>query len=39
MKVLRIAITRMLIRAAMFTCVMGVCHDYLSIALKWERNW
>ena len=38
MTTIRIAITRMLIRIAMKTCVMGFCYDHLVEAIKWERD-
>ncbi len=36
---IRMWLTRRLIRLAMWTCVMGFCHDYLQEALKQEREW
>lgn len=35
---LRMLQTRLLIRAAMKTCVMGFCHDHLVEALGHERE-
>lgn len=35
----RMAFTRLLIRLAMWTCVMGFTHDHLEMALKNERDW
>lgn len=32
-------LTRLLIRTAMRTCVMGFCYDYLTEALDCEREW
>jgi hypothetical protein len=32
----RMWLTRLLIRAAMKTCVMGFCHDQLAEALRYE---
>jgi hypothetical protein len=34
----RMRLTRLLIRAAMKTCVMGFCHDHLTEALRYEAD-
>lgn len=38
METIRMALTRLLIRLAMKSCVMGFTHDHLEMALQNERE-